>query len=153
KKDVTIEPGNKTVKVRLIHRPTEPGEKVFVIRVPVQEGEIDKENNTIERTIHVREAKQIKVLYVEGYRRYEYHYLKTLLERESSRVKGNKSVNLKVLLLDADADFNKQDRTALSAFPTPFHKVDVHTNDADLWSYDVVILGDIDPEPRADNKM
>ena len=103
-KSVTIEPGAKTVKVQLVHRPTEPGEKVYVIRVPVQEGEIDRENNQIEREVDVVDTKQIKVLYVEGYRRYEYHYLKTLLERENARVKGNKSINLRVVLLDADAD-------------------------------------------------
>jgi hypothetical protein len=152
-KNMTVDPDNRTVKVRLIHRPTEPGEKVYVIRVPVQEGEVDKENNQIERTIHVRETKQVKVLYVEGYRRYEYHYLKTLLERETNRVKGNKSVNLKVLLLDADPDFPSQDRTALASMPTPFRNVDTHTRDDDLWSYDVVIVGDVDPEARAENKM
>ncbi|MFO0881149.1 MAG: VWA domain-containing protein [Gemmataceae bacterium] len=150
---VSVDPDNRTVKVRLVHRPTEAGEKVYVIRAPVQEGEVDKENNQVEKTVHVREAKQIRVLYVEGYRRYEYHYLKTLLERESNRVKGNKSVHLKVYLLDADDDFATQDRTALASFPTPFRNVDTHTRDDDLWSYDVIILGDIDPEPRGDNKM
>ncbi|MFO0928730.1 MAG: VWA domain-containing protein [Gemmataceae bacterium] len=152
-RNVTVEANNRTVKVRLTHRPTEPGEKVFVVRTPLQPDESDRENNTIERAVHVREARQLKVLYVEGYRRYEYHYLKTLLERESGRVKGNKSVNLKVVLLDADADFATQDRTAIPAFPTPFRNLDAHTRDDDLWSYDVVILGDIDPEPRDDNRM
>ena len=68
--------------------------------------------------VFVREAKLIKVLYVEGYRRYEYHFLKTLLERESDRTKGNKSIDLKVVLLNADPDFAAQDRTALAEFPT-----------------------------------
>lgn len=152
-KVVNVDPNTKTVKVRLEHKPTTPGDKTYVIRVPAQEGEVDKENNVLEKQIHVREAKQVKVLYVEGYRRYEYHYLKTLLERESNKVKGNKSVNLKVLLLDADPDFPLQDRVALGSFPTPFRNVDVHNRDDDLWSYDVVILGDIDPESRGDNKM
>jgi hypothetical protein len=152
-KSVTVDEDSKTKKVRLIHRPTEPGEKTYVIRVPVQEGEVDKENNQLERAVHVRETKQIKVLYVEGYRRYEYHYLKTLLERESNRIRGNKSVNLKVVLVDADEGFSQQDRTALASFPTPFRNVDTHTRDDDLWSYDVVILGDIDPESRADVRM
>ncbi len=149
-KSVTVDEDAKTKKVRLVHRPTTPGEKTYVIRVPVQEGEVDKENNQLERTVHVRETKQIKVLYVEGYRRYEYHYLKTLLERESNRVRGNKSVNLKVVLLDADEDFHRQDRSALESFPTPFRNVDTHIRDDDLWSYDVVILGDVDPgaDPR-----
>jgi hypothetical protein len=154
KANAVFEPTKQTLKVQLKHRPTEPGEKVFVLRVPVQEGEIDRENNAIERTIHVRESKQIKVLFVEGYRRYEYIYLKTLLERESERLKGNKSITLKVALLDADPDFAMQDRTALrTGFPTPFRNVDVHTRDDDLWSYDVIILGDVDPESKNDNKM
>ncbi|MFO0843137.1 MAG: VWA domain-containing protein [Gemmataceae bacterium] len=152
-KVVNVDPDTKTVKVRLEHKPATAGDKTYVIRVPVQEGEVDKENNVLEKQVYVREAKQVKVLYVEGYRRYEYQYLKTLLERESNKVRGNKSVNLKVLLLDADPDFPLQDRTALGSFPTPFRNVDTHTRDDDLWSYDVVILGDIDPEPRGDNRM
>ncbi|MFQ3593050.1 MAG: VWA domain-containing protein, partial [Gemmataceae bacterium] len=137
---------DRTVNVQMMHRPTEAGEKVYVLRTPVLEGETDKENNQIEKTILVREAKQVNVLYVEGYRRYEYHYLKTLLERESNRIKGNKSVNLHVFLQDADADAHTQDRTLLANLPTPFRMADTHTAKEDLWSYDVVILGDVDPE-------
>ena len=155
KKTVTITPDNRTVKVRLMHQPTEPGEKVYVIKVPPQEGEIDKDNNVLEKTIYVREAKQIKVLYVEGYRRYEYHYVKMLLERESGRLKGNKSINLRVLLLDADKDWEKLDKSAegLKGFPMPFRDVDVHTKDDDLWSYDVVILGDINPDAGGNDRI
>ena len=103
--------------MQLEYKPTEPGEKIYVIETPVQADEADKEDNRVERKVFVREAKLIKVLYVEGYRRYEYHYLKTLLERESDRTKGNKSIDLKVLLLDADPDFAAQDRTALAEIP------------------------------------
>ncbi len=152
-KTVTFTESNRTAHVQIDHRPTEVGEKVYIIKVPVQEGEVDKENNQIERPIYVRDSRQMKVLYVEGYRRYEYHYIKTLLERENNRLKGNKSINLKVLLLDADSDFASQDRTAISNFPKPLHKADPHTHDDDLWSYDVVILGDVDPEPRDGNEM
>jgi uncharacterized membrane protein len=152
RKDVKVGE-NGTVKVQLEHRPTEPGEKTYVVRVPVQPDEIDRDNNVIEKTIFVRETKQIRVLYVEGYRRYEYQYVKTLLERESARLKGNKSIHLRVLLLDADSDFPLEDHTAIGSFPTPFRNADVHTKDDDLWSYDVIVLGDVDPEPRGDNKM
>jgi uncharacterized membrane protein len=153
KKVVTITPENRSIKIRLLHQPSEPGEKVYVIKVPPQEGEIDKDNNVIEKPVFVRETKQIRVLYVEGYRRYEYHYIKTLLERESGRIKGNKSIDLRVVLLDADPDFAGEDRTALSSFPTPFRNVDVHTKDDDLWSYDVVILGDVNPDPGGESKI
>ncbi|HZY89496.1 MAG TPA: VWA domain-containing protein, partial [Gemmataceae bacterium] len=143
RKTVQISPDHKTVKVTLKHQPTEPGEKIYVIKTPVQADEVEKDNNQLEKPVFVHEAKQIKVLYVEGYRRYEYHFIKTLLERESARVKGNKSIDLKVLLLDADPEFAEQDRSAISEFPTR----------EELKSYDVVILGDVDPKPRDDNKM
>ncbi|MBY0227969.1 MAG: VWA domain-containing protein, partial [Gemmataceae bacterium] len=144
-KTITLPPGKKAEQVRLKHRPTEIGTKQYVISVPVQEGETDKRNNRIEKKVNVVASRLIRVLYVEGYRRYEYHYLKSLLERESARVKGNKTIDLRVLLLDADPEFAASDRTALTAFPTPFKKSDEHTDKDDLWSYDVVILGDIDP--------
>ena len=149
-KQVTIPEGKRSEEVRLYHRPKEVGKKRYVVRVPVQEGETDAKNNQAEKKVVVAESKVLRVLYVEGYRRYEYHYLKTLLERESARVKGNKTIDLKVLLLDADPEFAESDRTALAAFPTPFRGSDTHTDKNDLWSYDVIVLGDIDPDPRGD---
>ncbi|HEY7314338.1 MAG TPA: VWA domain-containing protein, partial [Gemmataceae bacterium] len=142
-KDVQFDGTTKTVKVILMHQPTEPGEKVYEIEVPGQEDEITTENNRLQRQVFVHETRQIKVLYVEGYRRWEYHYLKTLLERESNRLKGNKSIDLKVLLLESDPDFAVQDRTALSEFPSK----------AELNAFDVVILGDVDPQSPSDPKM
>jgi von Willebrand factor type A domain/Aerotolerance regulator N-terminal len=142
KKMVTLKTAGEDVKVQLETKPTEPGEKTYIIETPLQTDEADKEDNRIERKVFVREAKLIKVLYVEGYRRYEYHFLKTLLERESDRTKGNKSIDLKVVLLNADADFAVQDRTALAEIPTK----------EELKAYDVVILGDVDPRPK-NNKM
>src|SRR5207302_5610877 len=94
------------------------------------------DNNRIERTIFVRDAKLIKVLYVEGYPRYEFRFLKHLLERESEKEKGNKTIDLKVLLLDADSDYASEDKSALADFPTR----------EELNAYDVLILGDVDPK-------
>ena len=139
---VTAEAG-RPAKVRFVHQPSEPGEKVYIVRTPPQEDEADRDNNRLERAVFVREAKPIKVLYVEGYRRYEYHYVKTLLERESAQARGNKSLDLKVLLLDADPDFAAEDRSALADWPTR----------AELRTYDVVVLGDVDPKPRGDDRM
>jgi hypothetical protein len=139
---VKVEPGGKPVKVRLVHQPTEPGEKVYEVEAAAQPDEADRDNNKLERSVFVREAKLIKVLYVEGYRRYEYHYVKTLLERESDRTRGNKSIDLKVLLQDADPDFAAQDRSAIADWSTR----------AELFTYDVVILGDVDPKAGGDGK-
>lgn len=113
-------------KVRLAHRPTVPGSMTFSLDVPQAEREIQTDNNRIERTIQVVKEK-IRVLYVESYPRYEFRYLKNLLERE-------RTMELSVLLLDADPEFVQQDRVAIGFFPT---------STQDLFAYDVLILGDV----------
>ncbi len=133
--NVKVDPSGKPEKVRLNYRPSEEGEKVFELRVPVQEGEANVENNVLERTVYVRKTKLINILYVEGDARWEFRYVKTLLERESQRVVGNKSFDLKVLLMDADPQWAEQDKSALVEFP----------NKNELQQKDVVILGDFDP--------
>jgi hypothetical protein len=83
------------------------------------------------------------VLYVEGTARYEYRFVKNLLERESERDKKNKTLDLKVLLVDAESEYATEDRSALSDFPTR----------EELFAYDVVIWGDVDPkDPRIGDK-
>jgi hypothetical protein len=138
---VTVDPEGKPVKVRLSHRPTEEGEKLYEIRVPVQEGEAIIENNVVERAVHVRKTKLIKILYVEGEPRWEFRYVKSLLERENQRVEGNKSFDLRVLLLNADPQWPEQDKSAIVEFPPK----------NELQQFDVIILGDFDP--KADRKM
>lgn len=134
---VRIDPRGKPVTARLIYQPREPGEKIYELDVPVQPDEGNRiENNHLEHPVFVREAKLIKALYVEGSARYDYRYVKNLLERESGEDKRNKTVDLKVLLLDAGDEYAKQDKSALSEFPTQ----------ADLNQFDVVILGDVDPQ-------
>lgn len=136
---IQIDDSGKTIKIRLRYQPTEPGEKTYVMDVPLQEGESNKDNNHLERRILIREARPIKVLYIEGYPRWEYRYLKTLLARESDRIKDNKSVELKVFLQEADPEFSAQDRDALAEIPAR----------TDLFTYDVVLLGDVNPaDPR-----
>jgi hypothetical protein len=143
-KRVKVDPHGKPVKVLLRHRPTEAGDKTFVIRVPLQ-GDEPPDNNRLERRVLVREAKIHKVLYIEQYPRWEFRYIKALLERESPLARGNKAIDLKVLLLDADPDYASEDRSALADFPTR----------VELNQFDVVILGDVDPKasPRMNEHL
>jgi hypothetical protein len=149
---VKVENG-RDVKVKLVHQPTEKGEKTFVIDVPVQPGEASEENNRVERIVFVQESKLIKVLYVEGYPRYEFRFIKNLLERESALTKGNKSIDLKVFLLSADAagdkDWASQDK---SAFEEKKEGVRISRQDfltkEELNKFDVVIWGDVNPKPK-----
>jgi hypothetical protein len=134
---VTLDPTGRPVRVRLTHAPTQPGERRFAIEIPVQPDETDSSNNRLERTIVVAEAQRTRVLYIEGYPRYEYRFLKTLLERESDRLPGNKSIELAALLADSDPDYAKQDRSAIDALPA--------SRDELFRQFDLVILGDIDP--------
>src|SRR5438445_577312 len=46
--------------------------------------------------------------------------------------------DLKVLLLDADAEYPSEDKSALADFPTQ----------EELNGYDVIILGDVDPKDK-----
>jgi hypothetical protein len=139
-KSVHVDPDGKPVRVRLFHRPTEPGEKTFVLEMqpPLEEGK-PAPKQKLERTVFVRENKLIKVLYVEGTARYEFRYLKHLLERESAQDARNKTVDLKVLLLDADHEYPKLDKSAVAEFPSK----------AELNQFDAIVLGDVDPkDPR-----
>jgi uncharacterized membrane protein len=136
REDVALDPG-KPVKVRLTYTPTAPGEREYVISVPAQPDETDTANNRLTRRIYVAEFQRTRVLYVEGYPRYEYRFLKTLLERESAATRANKTIDLKVLLADADPDYAKEDRSAVEGFPA--------TREDLFNQYDLVILGDVDP--------
>src|SRR5205814_6811234 len=109
REDVTLDPAGKPVRVRLTHTPTSPGEREYVIEVPTQPDETDPANNRLTRRVYVAEFQRTRVLYVEGYPRYEYRFLKTLLERESAATRANKTIDLKVLLADADPDYPKED--------------------------------------------
>ncbi len=136
---VTPGPSGKPAKFRITHQPTEAGEKTYVLVAKLPDGQAEpKENPPLVRTILVREAKPARVLYVEGYPRYDYRFVKMLLEREAANAQGNKTIDLKVLLLDADDDFAVQDRSARTEFPTQ----------EELRQFDVIILGDVNPKDK-----
>ncbi|MCI0684284.1 MAG: VWA domain-containing protein [Gemmataceae bacterium] len=137
---VKVNPQGKAERFRLAHKVDKVGRKQFIIEIEApkpQPGEKNQHPVTprLERTIEVIDAKMIKVLYVEGQPRYEFRYVKFLLERESPDAKKNKSVDLKTYLVDADPDFAQTDKTALPAFPP---------TQAELSQFDVIILGDVD---------
>jgi hypothetical protein len=132
---VQLDP-TKPVRVRLVTTPTEPGDHTYVITVPEQPDETDKTNNRVEKVVHVADARPVKVLYIEGYPRYEFQFVKSMLEREKATLKGNKSIELKVLLTAADDGFAESDKSAIAALP----------GQTELYTFDAIILGDVDPK-------
>lgn len=136
--EVAPDSAGSPVKFKLAHTPQEAGDRDFVISVPAMPDEQDLSNNRLERTITVEEFKRTRVLYIEDRPRYDFRFVKTLFERESEAIKGNKSLELKVLLGDAAADFPRQDRSALEAFPS--------SKDELLSRFDAIVLGDLPPD-------
>jgi hypothetical protein len=131
---ITLPPPGQTLTVRLIDRPAEPGDVKYVVEVAPRNDETDPKNNRQECTVSVRDEK-INVLLVAGYPNYEFRYLKTLLERDST-------IKLSTYLQDADPEYAEQDKTALRSFPV---------GRDELFAYDVLIVGDVDPRllPRS----
>lgn len=88
--------------------------------------ELVTDNNT--RTVEVEVIdRPIRVLYIEGYPRWEFRYLKNLLIRE-------KSISTSTFLLSADRSFAQEGDVPITRLP----------NDAEeLDDYDVVIIGDV----------
>lgn len=69
----------------------------------------------------------VRVLYVEGYPRWEFRYLKNLLIRE-------KSIRSATLLLSADRAFAQEGSAPIQRFPADVKE---------LMPYDVIIIGDV----------
>lgn len=128
KKTFRIPSSGGPLPIRLLHRPTQPGLVDYVLEADLLPRETQQENNKIERQIEVVKEK-VRVLYVDGYPRYEFRFLKSLLERDPT-------IELGTMLLDADPEFTQQDRSAIGFFPT---------NKKELFAFDVLILGDVSP--------
>ncbi|MBU0716666.1 MAG: hypothetical protein KJ749_00320 [Planctomycetes bacterium] len=127
-REVTFDSGATTATVELVVQPIRTGLIRYRLEaVPLPNEEVTENNGS---TIDVRIIdERLRVLYVEGYPRYEYRYLKNALLREET-------ISLSVLLLEADEGFVQEGTEPIRRFPnTP----------EELNRYDVVLFGDVDP--------
>lgn len=114
--------------IELRTKPKERGTLSLRVEVDAIEGERTTENNSGRVVVRVLDNR-VRVLYVEAYPRYEYRYLKNALLREET-------VELSVLLLDADERFVQEGTNPIRRFPeTP----------EELNRFDVILFGDVDP--------
>lgn len=128
-KTVKAPPDGRAIRIpELDHRPRETGEITYIIESVPKDREQSTADNRVTRKVTVKKEK-LKVLLVDGQPRYEYRYLKNFLERDET-------IQLSALLLSSDPEYADQDNAAVPVFPT---------NRDDLFSYDVVILGDVPP--------
>jgi len=129
KSDVTLGPDGRPQTIRLACRPRQEGDFRYVVEVEPLEGELQRENNRVEKVVRVRKG-QVRVLLVQADPSFEYRYLRNMLAREPG-------IELKTVLQNADPEYAEQDTAALAGFPV---------RREDLFHYDVVILGDADPK-------
>ena len=104
-----------------------------VARMQALPGEVDLSNNEALREIEVVERK-IKIVYVEDPPRWDYRYLKNFLVRDPT-------VAIQCFLVSADARFRQE--TSLHPPLEPLTRFPGAR--AELFQYDVLIIGDVDP--------
>jgi hypothetical protein len=118
--------GAQTILLRF--RPAQTGRLRLRVEVPPLANEWITENNAESIEVGVIDDR-IRVLYVDGYPRYEYRYLKNALLREPT-------VDLSVLLLQADDRFVQEGTVPIRRCPDSLEE---------LSRFDVVLFGDVDP--------
>jgi hypothetical protein len=135
--DLPLPADGQSTTARLALRPTTPGPLPLQVLLEPQPEEENTSNNAAELTLDVRQE-PIRTLLVDSTPSFEYRALKSLLERDPA-------IALRIRLQDADPDFPTVDAAAIPEFPA---------NENELFTYDVIILGDVDPQllPRTAGK-
>ena len=106
------------------------GEFELKASMAARDDETDSNNNEAARRLRIVDEK-IKVLFVEQSPRWDFRYLHAVLTRD-------RRVQAKTLLLEGDPALAREENTPyLESFPE---------NKKDLFEYDVVVLGDVDPK-------
>ncbi len=142
--DVVVE-NDKPQEVELQWKP----EKVEVVDIDVEivkeAGELDEDDNLRSTQVAVLDAK-INVLYVEGYPRWEYRYVKNEMIRDQT-------VNISCLLTSADPTFAQEGDPAdpKTNFPGPIKRFPESIEE--IMKYDVIVFGDVDPRQFTDAQL
>jgi uncharacterized membrane protein len=137
-------PDDKPMEVELQWRTTEVGNRDIVFEAVKQPGEIDEFDNQRQAMVSVLDAK-VTVLFVDGYPRWEYRYLKNEMIRD-------KTIHVSCLLASADANFLQEGTKPL---PSATRASAGHFPDTieQLMEYDVIVIGDVDPRYFSDTQL
>ncbi|MGB7161223.1 MAG: hypothetical protein WBD40_24400 [Tepidisphaeraceae bacterium] len=127
---------DKPVEVELPIKVDEIGTLDLNIEALKQAGELDDEDNLRTAQLAVLDAK-IAVLYVDGYPRWEYRYIKNEMMRDAT-------VDISCLLTSADPSFAQEGDKPIRRFPESIEE---------MMEYDVVVFGDVEPRQFTDNQL
>ncbi len=127
--------GEQEVTISII--PNKPDEYQIEASIETAGGEILETNNTLKRSLRVIDS-SLKVLMVESAPRWEFKYIQAMLLRE-------KRIDLDCYLATVDpAVARAKDNPYIENFPE---------RREDLFGYDLILFGDIDPAKLPDNAM
>jgi len=129
----------------VLFKPDRVGTLKFRVVAERQAGELDYTNNELPASVDVVDS-SINVLYVDGYPRWEYRYIKNAMIRD-------KTVNISCLLTSADVGFHQEGDPPDEAhkFPGPIARFPESIEE--LMPYDVVLFGDVDPRQFTDRQL
>lgn len=123
------EAGVEHKSVVLTYRPQDAGKRTWTVQIVPDGPDLIETNNTAEVSIDLVD-RPMRVLYADGYPRWEQRYLRNLLLREKSILSSG-------LMLAANRRYTQEGDIELDALP----------DSPERWAdYDVVILGDVRPD-------
>lgn len=122
---VTLAGDDERDQVTLTAEPKLTGEATWRVEIETERPDLVPDNNIKPFLIELID-RPLRVLYVEGYPRWEYRYLKNLLIREAS-------IESSVMLLSADRDFAQEGNEPITRLPR---------SPEEFARYDVIVLGD-----------
>jgi uncharacterized membrane protein len=127
---------DKPVEVELPIKVSDIGTLDLNVEAVKQAGELDDEDNLRTAQLAVLDAK-IAVLYVDGYPRWEYRYIKNEMIRDAT-------VDISCLLTSADPSFAQEGDKPIRRFPESIQE---------MMEYDVVVFGDVEPRQFTDAQL
>jgi uncharacterized membrane protein len=137
-------PDDKPIQTQLAWQTSAVGKYDLSFEAVKQPGEVNEADNSRTSPINVLDAK-ISVLFVDGYPRWDYRYLKNTLLRD-------KSFAVSCLLTSADFNFLQEGNKSL---PSASSGTSGHFPDTieQLMDYDVLVIGDVDPHYFSDKQQ
>ncbi|MBS0197123.1 MAG: hypothetical protein JSR77_10225 [Planctomycetes bacterium] len=116
-------------QITLMAKPDQAGNATWSVRIVSDEPDLTADNNVSSFRVELAD-RPIRVVYFDGYPRWEYRYVKNILIRE-------KSIRSSALLLASDRRYIQDGSEVLDSIP--------RTQEG--WSgFDVVLMGDLRPE-------
>ncbi len=131
-----VESSDSAASITLLAKPAEPGRASWSVRIAPETDDLSRDNNTAPVALELIQ-RPIRVVYIDGYPRWEQRYIKSLLIRENS-------IRSSAVLLSADKRFTQEGSDQLEAVPSS----------PEQWNeVDVLILGDLRAELFSDEQL